>query len=65
MQKVHRRKKKKEKKKRDFTFFQKNYPHITFIHAKGDGRSARSAHGVMVIVVGYGHGDMSSNPGRD
>ena len=24
-----------------------------------------SAHGVMVIVVGIGHGDTSSNPGRD
>ena len=24
-----------------------------------------SAHGVMVIVVRNGHGDMSSNPGRD
>ena len=23
------------------------------------------AHGVMVIVVGNGHSDMSSNPGRD
>ena len=23
------------------------------------------AHGVMVIVVGSGHGDMSSNPERD
>ena len=23
------------------------------------------AHGVMVIIVGNGHGDMSSNPGRD
>ena len=23
------------------------------------------AHGVMVIVVGNGHGDTSSNPGRD
>ena len=23
------------------------------------------AHGVMVIVAGIGHGDMSSNPGRD
>ena len=22
------------------------------------------AHGVMIIVVGNGHGDMSSNPGR-
>ena len=22
-------------------------------------------HGVMVIVVGDGHGDLSSNPGRD
>ena len=25
----------------------------------------KGAHGVMVIVVGYGHGDTSSNPGRD
>ena len=25
----------------------------------------RGAHGVMVIVVGNGHGDTSSNPGRD
>ena len=24
-----------------------------------------SARGVMVIVVGNGHGDMSSNPGRE
>ena len=23
------------------------------------------AHGVMVIVAGYGHSDTSSNPGRD
>ena len=23
------------------------------------------AHGVMVIILGNGHGDMSSNPGRD
>ena len=23
------------------------------------------AHGVMVIVIGNGHGDMSSNPGQD
>ena len=25
----------------------------------------RGAHGVMVIVVGIGHDDISSNPGRD
>ena len=25
----------------------------------------RGAHSVMVIVAGYGHGDMSSNPGPD
>ena len=25
----------------------------------------RRARGVMVIVGGYGHGDTSSNPGRD
>ena len=25
----------------------------------------KSARGVMVIVVGNGHGDTSSNPGRD
>ena len=27
--------------------------------------SIGGARGVMVIVVGNGHGDMSSNPGRD
>ena len=27
--------------------------------------SVRGACGVMVIVVGNGHGDTSSNPGRD
>ena len=26
---------------------------------------ASSAHGIMVLVVGIGHGDPSSNPGRD
>ena len=25
----------------------------------------RGAHGIMVIVVGNGHGDTSSNPGLD
>ena len=25
----------------------------------------KGARGVMVIIVGNGHGDMSSNPGRD
>ena len=30
-------------------------------HSKKDG----GARGVMVIVVGNGHGDTSSNPGRD
>ena len=28
-------------------------------------KGTRSACGVMVIVVGNGHGDTSSNPGRD
>ena len=28
-------------------------------------RSPKGAHGVIVIVVGNGHGDSSSNPGRD
>ena len=28
-------------------------------------RSTGGARGVMVIVVGNGHGDTSSNPGRD
>ena len=28
-------------------------------------QSKRGARGVMVIVVGNGHGDTSSNPGRD
>ena len=27
--------------------------------------NSRVARGVMVIVVGNGHGDMSSNPGRN
>ena len=27
--------------------------------------SSRGAHGVIVIVVGNGHGDTSSNPGRN
>ena len=27
--------------------------------------SNEGAHGVMVIVVGNGHGDMSSNPRQD
>ena len=26
---------------------------------------SRDARGVMVIVVGNGHGDLNSNPGRD
>ena len=30
-----------------------------FIKIKGGAR------GVMVIIVGHGHGDTSSNPGRD
>ena len=29
------------------------------------GQKTRGARGVMVIVVGNGHGDTSSNPGRD
>ena len=33
-------------------------PHPTIISLGG-------ACGVMVIVAGYGHGDMSSNPGPD
>ena len=28
-------------------------------------RVKRSARGIMVIVVGNGHGDTSSNPGQD
>ena len=28
-------------------------------------RTIGGARGVMVIVAGYGHGDMSSNPGPD
>ena len=32
--------------------------------ALNKGRSG-GAHGVMVIVVGNGHGDSSSNPGRE
>ena len=32
--------------------------------AEGLGKKG-GARGVMVIAVGYGHGDTSSNPGRD
>ena len=28
-------------------------------------KSFGGAHGVMVVIVGNGHGDTSSNPGRD
>ena len=31
---------------------------------QGDATTT-TARGVVVIVVGYGHGDTSSNPGRD
>ena len=30
-----------------------------------DNRISKGAHGVIVIVVGNGHGDTSSNPGPD
>ena len=33
--------------------------------AKVNGQKRGGACGVMVIVVGNGHGDTSSNPGRD
>ena len=35
-----------------------NHKHLTYIYKGG-------ARGVMVIVVGIGHDDTSSNPGRD
>ena len=41
-----------------FTLFQYIYIYI-YIYIYGGAR------GVMVIVVGNGHGDKSSNPGRD
>ena len=34
-------------------------------HHQGLLACIKSAHGVMVIIAGYGHGDMSSNPGPD
>ena len=40
----------------DNTWLNKNFGHI---EKNGGGR------GAMVIVVGNGHGDTSSNPGRD
>ena len=36
-------------------------PCIVMLENKNSG----DARGVMVIVVGNGHGDMSSNPGQD
>ena len=40
--------------------------YLHFLYTIGKGmNSSRGACGVMVIVAGYGHGDSSSNPGRD
>ena len=38
----------------------KNHIKVTLLNI-----SLRGASEVMVIVIGIGHGDMSSNPGRD
>ena len=43
-----------------FKFQTKMYEHLSNLYNKVFG-----ARGVMVIVVGNGHGDMSSNSGRD
>ena len=36
-----------------------------FVFSILNNKLHRGARGVMVIVVGNGHGDTSSNPGRD
>ena len=38
---------------------------LVTIYNKSDLLSAGGAYGVMVIVVGNGHGDTSPHPGRD
>ena len=40
---------------------QSNFSNLIYKNYKKIG----GARGVMVIVTGYGHGDTSSNPGRD
>ena len=39
--------------------------HQKMVNYKWDKFHQGSARGVMVIVIGNGHGDTSSNPGRD
>ena len=52
-------------------FFDGSYPlpEIQLVYLKPDQQSRDKtkgcARGVMVIVVGNGHGDTSSNPGQD
>ena len=41
------------------------YIHDTIIHTTDDTIIAYCNNFLMVIVVGNGHGDTSSNPGRD
>ena len=41
------------------------YNELVLAHLKMRLSTINSARGVMVIVVGIGHGDTSSNPGRD
>ena len=48
------------------TAVQRNAVRTNYIKAKIDHTQQKGgARGVMVIVVGNGHGDTSSNPGRD
>ena len=41
------------------------YLDIYFKFGKDPLRNDNTACGVMVIVIGYGHGDTNSNPRRD
>ena len=40
-------------------------PFVIIISSSSTCNSNRGARGVMVIIVGNGHDDMSSNPGQD
>ena len=64
----------KKNKYIDLTWEQKTVEHVTRISVvfgaigtliKGLIKGQELPRGVMVIVIGNGHGDTSSNPGRD
>ena len=45
--------------------YDKNWPFFHLVWEISNVFNPNLARGAMVIVAGYGHGDTSSNPGRD